>query len=978
MKESIEPISSQKGSKKIPVTPETQEEKWKDEAEEVYDEWEKSMFGEEEEKEEDKPEVLSEKEKERAQKIFQETADKIAKIEAKGKNEKVDPSKEKKVEPNVELPSKDEEVEELPAEAIEEIDDKELSREEKAEIEKAEAVGAAIKPEGPKEKAEYLELEEELKDMPEEEREKIGFGLRNLGFWAEITKDRIFAVPLEKIAAKTDKRTTTGRFVSSLAENFRRDEKKARKMMEKREKTGKGKISNTGYILGNSVKYLRIAGDIAGRTISSPLRYFMLGSTMFGRGFEAAKDARLKNEKVIEKTRIKDIDKAAEEAWKIYKQAEMDKEKNKKVKKEDLEKAYLKNMPKDILERLAEEPEPGTATGVLQRIFQKDAEWSISRIEKKINKIEKKRKLTDEEKKIQKENILNKYKDHLKEFDAMVSQYGIVDGLAMSAKYGETASKGVMYAVMGETLTHAISNMGEKLAELFSSENIAEIKETIVEKAGEIKEEYAEQIEKSKEAAKEQAKAFEEKWIKPEGATETAPSGASAYMEGVEDIKEPEETKIPIKTETPEQEAATMETQIGEEAKAIEAKEAEATKTATEKAPIQPHSAEGYEAAKEDVLTEKAEIAETAETVERGVKADFTMELGKNGIPAQPERVFQMLALDHMDNVTDTSGNFTEEHASKSLNMAANLVRLSEGKDTIGLEADKIKEIFTLDQKTGVLEIKKHSEFNELLEKLEKHSDSLWEKGVLQKGALAHIDNIKPEAWEKMLHANEIEKAGNIETGITGHDDITTEKIPGFENSETVKAAESALEQKETVAKIAQGISGDIETTPSGAGAFMEGMEKHFEDIESEETEARETKEPQFEEESLNEGEEPPKPEPEKETTPTTPEKIATEGLIKEIGFTKEEYTAIENVTIGRLFVELKESLELPDNEIGNFWSEKGGGIDLKHEGDYDIKEFKKHLALAKKIRSILPDGQLDPDTAQLSIKNWALAHYAK
>ena len=41
------------------------------------------------------------------------------------------------------------------------------------------------------------------------------------------------------------------------------------------------------------------------------------------------------------------------------------------VTKEFLEKSYVENLPQDLLERL-KKSEPGTATGILQRVLKKD------------------------------------------------------------------------------------------------------------------------------------------------------------------------------------------------------------------------------------------------------------------------------------------------------------------------------------------------------------------------------------------------------------------------------------------------------------------------------------------------------------------------------------------------------------------------------------------------------------------------------
>ena len=138
---------------------------------------------------------------------------------------------------------------------------------------------------------------------------------------------------------------TIGRFFSSLAETYKKDENNAQKAIEQREKskTSLHQLQNVGYLTGNILKYGRTVADIVGWTVGSPLRYVMLGAQFFSRGAEAAKEARLKNQEVIEKTRVKDIDEAAEEAWKIYEQAKLEQDKG-EISKGALEKAYAKNL----------------------------------------------------------------------------------------------------------------------------------------------------------------------------------------------------------------------------------------------------------------------------------------------------------------------------------------------------------------------------------------------------------------------------------------------------------------------------------------------------------------------------------------------------------------------------------------------------------------------------------------------------------
>jgi len=186
----------------------------------------------------------------------------------------------------------------------------------------------------------------------------------------------------------------------------------------------------------------------------------------------------------------------------------------------------------------------------------------------------------------------------------------------------------------------------------------------------------------------------------------------------------------------------------------------------------------------------------TKEVLERGLTTDFSVELGKNGIPTSLERVFHMMAVNNMglkDIVI-----FGEADGAKSLNIAANLVKLAEGHNLAdvdnlsGISASDFNNAVTWDQAKNILTIKDHGAFNKIVENLGGRADTLWDQGVLQKGSVAYLNDIKPETWTEILHADPLEKVGDIETGIIGHDDITPNQITDFDNSEMVKTADEA------------------------------------------------------------------------------------------------------------------------------------------------------------------------------------------
>lgn len=181
----------------------------------------------------------------------------------------------------------------------------------------------------------------------------------------------------------------------------------------------------------------------------------------------------------------------------------------------------------------------------------------------------------------------------------------------------------------------------------------------------------------------------------------------------------------------------------------------------------------------------------------RGISQDFAVTLGKNGVPAQLERVFHEISLDHME-VPNNALN--EEVGAKSLNMAANLVRLSEGHNVLGASTESFKNSFSYDKGIGTLKIINHEKFNNLLDVLKTHSDKLWDNGTLQKGAAGELSNIKTETWLKIAHADDLDKAlggdgQEVVTGIHGHDEITEKDITDFHKSAIVEKTRALREK---------------------------------------------------------------------------------------------------------------------------------------------------------------------------------------
>ncbi len=308
------------------------------------------------------------------------------------------------------------------------------------------------------------ETKKEILALPKPEREKLGAGFWGINFTVKERAARTVADIAKSVGGKLDQKGTVGRFVASLGESYNNEAEDAKKKLEQivQERT-LGKVADQRYLISSILKYGRTAFDFLGLTAASPLRFWTMGAMVVGRGADILKEARLKNEEVIEKTRLKDIDAAAKEAWKIYNEAKL-KSGEKDPTSAELSDAYKKNLPDDLLKRLNGNPEPQVAEKIIQKVFRWHIEKSTANLQEKVAAIENNQELSAQEKNAQKETIFNKYGKKLKDYDRMLSQYGEVDAWAMAAKYAETTSKAVVYGVMAESLYLGLSKIWENLA----------------------------------------------------------------------------------------------------------------------------------------------------------------------------------------------------------------------------------------------------------------------------------------------------------------------------------------------------------------------------------------------------------------------------------------------------------------------------------------------------------------------------------
>jgi hypothetical protein len=330
-------------------------------------------------------------------------------------------------------------------------------------------------------------VEKEYKKLPEEDKEKIGWGIGVIGLRIERKKNIWLAKTLGWTLKKLeiDNKGTTGRFVKELANSFTREaknaEQKAKEATSGRAKHTLSKIAGWG----NLVKYGRLLADATGMTVGAANRLAMMGSMAFTKIAEAGKEARFKNEEVLEKTRIQDVEKAYDEAMRIYERAIAktggNKEDGSTISTEALKNAYLMEMPKDLHERLKI---PSTANSFIQEIIKGDLAGAIARLNIKIEKIEGNKKLSLEQKTRKVEALLLTQRKNLEDYDRIITQYGTVDGLALTGYYAQKAGKAAVATMQVQTLILSAEKLWGTVSEILSKSH--EVHEIIPSSGGKI------------------------------------------------------------------------------------------------------------------------------------------------------------------------------------------------------------------------------------------------------------------------------------------------------------------------------------------------------------------------------------------------------------------------------------------------------------------------------------------------------------
>ncbi|MDP3710767.1 MAG: hypothetical protein Q8R29_03560 [bacterium] len=368
---------------------------------------------------------------------WQEAEKEYAQMKGANKEEK---KEDPKVEPREE-PKKEETVEAVKIEPA------------PAEVTPEAMVAAGVAPEVvalPEQVADNQKaIEAEIAKLPEEVRQGVGFSLSNIGYWMERGKGERLAAMVKWAEGKIDpkERGFTDRFLSAIWEKSVRDAEVADKKMEDIEKGRRRTLGNVGYVGKNVYNVARPVADVIGWTATLPLRYVSILAAGAAVTSDMLKEARLKSEKAIEKTRIQDADEAIEEAKRVYEKAGgiYDSEKGGNgVGVEALKKAYQEDIPVSLKDRLRNNPEAGLISKISNGFFTWHIEKSVNNLNKKIGKIESRTDWHKAKKDYEKERVFNNYRKRLNDFDRMLGQAGAVDTLAMLGKYGDYAGKTVV------------------------------------------------------------------------------------------------------------------------------------------------------------------------------------------------------------------------------------------------------------------------------------------------------------------------------------------------------------------------------------------------------------------------------------------------------------------------------------------------------------------------------------------------------
>ncbi|MDD2487295.1 MAG: hypothetical protein PHS92_02915 [Candidatus Gracilibacteria bacterium] len=266
--------------------------------------------------------------------------------------------------------------------------------------------------------------------------------LANLGFRSSEIKNKFFSFLLDKAKDTVKANEIMSLYFEKYSEIYEKERKSMDLLQKETSKTKMMKFSGISKGVLDILKYGRVLYDVVD-TVSfrsfNPFRNITALSMLAGRSAQVAKETRLSNKHVIERTRIKDESKAHDEAWQIYNHAM--ETKGDFITSEDITMSYKRSLIKNLQKRL--ENLNSEKTGFLGSLFRGDTRKYIKRMKERIKKINNSRYMTRDQKI---ENIgifLKKNDDLLSDLDRMVGSDGTVDNIAYCGRIVEKVAKSV-------------------------------------------------------------------------------------------------------------------------------------------------------------------------------------------------------------------------------------------------------------------------------------------------------------------------------------------------------------------------------------------------------------------------------------------------------------------------------------------------------------------------------------------------------
>ena len=301
-------------------------------------------------------------------------------------------------------------------------------------------------------------IKKEIENLPKEVKKSLFEGLSTIGFEVEKWKNDKFSKTYDWLSRAKDKNGQLVPKKGALA-NFLRARSKRHKINSEnaankaslvKDAPIKSTLTSAAYLSKN---VLRLGGWVAAVTGMAPALGYRIAMTASMAAPSIAgdmKEARFRNEKLIESTRM-ELENAENEAWALYENAGGnigDNGERKIVALENIKKAYLESIPEDLKTRLGLEV---AGESVLKMRIRDD----INLLRTELDDIEKDEKLSPEKKESKKNNLLKRWEENLNDYDRALTRIGTVDQMAIRLQGAEATAK---YVLRGMTAyTAAIS-----------------------------------------------------------------------------------------------------------------------------------------------------------------------------------------------------------------------------------------------------------------------------------------------------------------------------------------------------------------------------------------------------------------------------------------------------------------------------------------------------------------------------------------